>query len=90
LESAQITGHPLTFVDDDALIAPWDVTELVVITAACLNTVPVLEYVASEERRAQREAVHGRWSRGGRRGSDYFFEPEACQEMDQEVSPPLP
>jgi|HubBroStandDraft_6_1064221.scaffolds.fasta_scaffold66290_2 hypothetical protein len=92
LEPGQLTGHPLpwsrrslttAFIENDQLVAPWEVTELIVTTAARRNPTPILEYAATEERRAQREAIHGRWSRGGRRSSDYFFEPESCQELDR-------
>jgi hypothetical protein len=60
------------------MIAPWAVTELVVTTAVRQNPDPILEFVASEERQAAREAIHGRWWRGGRRDSDSFWEPEDC------------
>jgi hypothetical protein len=82
LDVAQITRHPLAFADGDATIVPWEVTELIAMTAARRSPAPVLEHVASEERNDQHEAIHGRWSRGGRRSGDYFFEPESCQEMD--------
>jgi hypothetical protein len=82
LDVSQVAGHPLAFTERDATIVPWEVTELIAMTAARQSPVVVLEYVASEERKARREAIYGRWSRGGRRSSDYFFEPEACQEMD--------
>jgi hypothetical protein len=83
LDVAQITGHPLSFDEADTTIVPWEVTELIVTTAARRRADAVLDYVGSEERSAQHEAIHGRWSRGGRRSSDYFFEPESCQEMDR-------
>ena len=58
------------------LVAPWEVTELIVTAAARQNPAPILEYVADEERKAQYEAIHGHWSRGGRRSNDHYFEPE--------------
>lgn len=83
LDVRQIADHPLAFTDGEAVIAPWEVTELVVTTAARQNPDPILEFVASEERQAAREAIHGRWWRGGRRGSDSFWEPEDCVEFDR-------
>ncbi len=88
LDVSQIAGHPLAFAEGDTTIVPWEVTELIAMTAARRSPIAVLEYVASEERKAQREAIHGRWSRGGRRSSDYFFEPESCQEMDHKYYRP--
>ena len=82
LQADEIIAHPLAFVEDEALIAPWEITELALTTAARRNPAPILEYVANEERKAQYEAIHGRWSRGGRRSSDYFFEPEDCADLD--------
>lgn len=84
----QLTGHPLVFTEDEVLIAPWEVTELIVTTAARRNPGPVLEYVAREEREAQQEAIHGRWYRGGRRHDDWYVEPERCAETDNEYSRP--
>jgi hypothetical protein len=83
LDAAQITEHPLAFTDGDALIAPWEITELVVTVATRQNPDPILEFVASEERKAAREAIHGRWWRGGRRDNDSFWEPEDCVEFDR-------
>ena len=82
LEADEISAHPLAFSESEALIAPWEITELVVTIAARRNPGPIPEYVANEDRKAQYEAIHGRWSRGGRRSSDYFFEPEDCAELD--------
>ena len=66
LDEGQLAGHPLAFTEDGLLIAPWEVTELVMATAARQNPGPVLEHVASEERTARREAIHGSWLRGAR------------------------
>jgi len=59
------------------------VTELVVTTAARQNPDPILEFAASQEGKAAREAIHGRWWRGGRRDNDSFGEPEDCVEFDR-------
>ena len=64
------------------------ITELIVKAAVRQNPAPVLEYVADEERKAKYEAIHGRWSRGGRRGSDHYFKPEICIEVDNDYSRP--
>lgn len=82
LDAREMTDHPLAFTDGDALTGPWEVTELVATTAARLNPDPILEFVASEERQAAREAIHGRWWQSGRRGNDSFWEPEDCVEFD--------
>lgn len=84
----QLMDHPLAFVEDDVLIAPWEVTELVVMTAAHQNPRPVLEYVANEERKAQYEAIHGNWLRGGRRNSGHHIDPEICIQIDNERGRP--
>jgi hypothetical protein len=54
LDPGQLTGHPFAFTENEVLIAPWEVTELIVTTAARLNPGPVLEHVAQEERVARR------------------------------------
>lgn len=46
LDRAQLTGHPLAFTENDVLIAPWEVTELIVTTMARHNPGPILELVA--------------------------------------------
>jgi hypothetical protein len=83
LDVGQMTDHALAFTDADALVAPWEVTELVVTTVAKQNPEPILEFIASEERTAEREAIHGRWWQSGRRGNDSYSEPEDCVEFDR-------
>lgn len=82
LDVAQLVDHPLAFVEDEELIAPWPVTELVVTTASRKNPTPVLEYIANEERKAAHEAIHGHWSGSPRRG--HYFEPEICVKLENE------
>jgi hypothetical protein len=88
LDPGQLTGHPLAFTENDVLIAPWEVTELIVTTVARHNPIPVLEHVAREEREARHEAIHGRWYPGGRHHDDFYVEPERCVESDNEYSRP--
>lgn len=88
LDPGQLTGHPLAFTEDEVLVAPWEVTELIVTTAARRNPGPVLEHVARKEREAQHEAIHGRWYPGGRRHDDWYVEPERCAETDNEYFRP--
>ena len=89
LEVEQLTGHRDAFVEDGVVIAPWEVTELVATTAARRSPEPILEHVESEERQAQKEAIHGRYSRSGRRDNDYYFDAETAREMDLEYSKPI-
>ena len=88
LDPGQLTGHPLAFTEDNALIAPWEVTELIVTTAARHNPQPILEHVAREERQARHEAIHGRWYPGHRGRDGFHVEPERCVESDNEYSRP--
>jgi hypothetical protein len=88
LACERLTGHPLVFTEGDVLIAPWEITELIVTTAAHLNPTPILESVAHEERKAQHEAIHGRWSRWGRDRHDHYSEPEHCAQFDREYLRP--
>jgi hypothetical protein len=88
LELGQLTDHPLAFTEDDVLIAPWEVTELIVTTAARRSPERILEHVAQEEREARREAIHGRGYRGTRGREASYFEPEFCVESDNKYSRP--
>jgi hypothetical protein len=88
LDLGQLTGHPIAFTENEVLIAPWEVTELIVTTAACRNPQPVLDHVAREEREARREAIHGRWYPGGRGREAWHVEPGHCAETDNEYSRP--
>jgi hypothetical protein len=87
LDAGQLTGHPLAFTQDGVLVAPWEVTELVVKTAVLQNPAPVLADVADGERKAQYEAIHGSWS-GRRGGEDHHIRPEICIQVDCEYSRP--
>ena len=66
LDTGQLTGHPLAITEDGQLIAPWQVTELVVKTAARQNPTPILRHVVEEGQKAQYEAIHGSTLRGRR------------------------
>jgi hypothetical protein len=88
LDPGRLTGHPLAFTEDGVLIAPWEVTELIVTTAARLDPQPVLEDAEREERQARREAVYGRWYRGSRGRDDWHVPPEHCAEADSRYSRP--
>lgn len=48
--------------------------------AARQNPTPILGHVGNEERKAQYEAIHGSWSRGGRRSLDHA---EAIDRFDE-------
>ncbi|SEG91745.1 hypothetical protein SAMN04489712_13038 [Thermomonospora echinospora] len=88
LDEQQLTGHPDAFVEDGVLVAPWEVTELIATTAVRRNPEPFLLQVRNEERKARYEAIHGRWSRGGRRSNDHYFEPEFCAKFDNDYYRP--
>lgn len=89
LDIDQLTGHPASFTEDDVTIAPWPVTEIVVQAAARKHAEAILDHVAREERWAQKEAIHGRFSRLGRRDSGQYFDAEAAREIDLEFSKPI-
>lgn len=89
LKDTQLAGHPLAFMEDGQLIAPWEVTEFIAATAARQNPDPILQRVADEERKAAHEAIHGHWTRTGRRSNDRFFKPEFCASWDNERYRPV-
>lgn len=88
LEVGKLRDHPAAFVEDDVLVAPWPITELVVSTAARRNPEPVMERVAAKERRAKHEAIHGR-SYGSWGGEGYTVPAEICAEVDAERGWPV-
>lgn len=73
------------FFEYGVLIAPWEVAELVVITAARHG--PILHHVWVEERKAQHEAIHGHYLSMGR-GEDLYVDPERSVEFDVEYKRP--
>lgn len=87
-ERPALTGHLLAFAEDGVLIAPWEVTELIVTAAERRDPAPILEYVAGEERQARYEAIHGQWSRGGRHSDGHHISAEICAQVDAECSRP--
>jgi hypothetical protein len=89
LDVVELTGHPAAFVEDGVLIAPWPVTEVVVTAAARKNAEAILNHVDAEERQAQHDAIHGRYSRSGRGRDAYYFDPETSREMDLGFSRPI-
>ncbi|MCW2752552.1 MAG: hypothetical protein JWR83_3662 [Aeromicrobium sp.] len=89
LDIRQLTGHPATFVEDDILIAPWPVTETIVVAAARKYAEEVLTYVEAEERQAKHEAIHGSHLRTSGKGNGYYFDAVASREMDLEFGKPI-
>lgn len=89
LDLRQLTGHPASFVEEDVLIAPWPVAEGVCKAAAHKHATAILVHVESEERQAQNEAIHGRYSRSRRGDDDYYFDGQAAREMDLEFNKPI-
>lgn len=83
----QLTGHPDAFVEDDVVIAPWEVTELVVRTAARQTPEPILERVRADEQKAHYEAIHGRYL-SRTRGKEIYSPPEHCIEFDNDYLKP--
>src|SRR5260370_35153351 len=59
LDVEQLTGHPDAFIEDDELIAPWEITELVVTPAAPQTPTRALDDCGNEERKSPSEAIHG-------------------------------
>lgn len=87
-DPAKFSDHPHAFVENGVLIAPWDITELVAMTAARRNPEPILNLVTAGERKAQYEAIYGHHYRAGR-DTAYVLEPEQCVELDNEYSKPV-
>ena len=88
VDASQLSSHKDSFIEDGNLIAPWDVTELVVSTAARNDPAPILRYVDAEERTARNEAIHGRYARTSRGQESFFIEPEWCLENDEKRNKP--
>ena len=79
----EVAVHPDAFGEEGVLVAPWDVTESIAATLARLNPDRVMDLVGGEERRAAREAIHGRtW--GSPHEQNRYSPPEDCVEVDEE------
>lgn len=87
LQVEQLTGHPDSFVEDGVVIAPWEITELVVRTAARQNPEPIMQRVWEGEQKARYEAIHGHYLSTSR-GKDMYISPEHSIEFDNDYLKP--
>lgn len=87
LQVGQLTGHPDAFVEDEVVIAPWEVTELVVRAAAEQSPERIMQRVWEGEHKARYEAIHGRYVSMDR-GKSTFVSPERCVESDNKYDKP--
>lgn len=76
-----LTGNPDAFYDDRDLVLPWEVTELIVTTAARQDPDPVMAYVQLEEAKASRDSLHGSCVTGPR-GVKTHVEPDSRSKID--------
>lgn len=83
-----LRAHPASFVEDDCLMAPWPITELIVTRACQRNPDPILRHVEHEESEAQMEAIHGRWHAATRTQDGWHLSPEHCAARDEEHDKP--
>jgi hypothetical protein len=83
----QLTGHPDSFAEDGVVIAPWEVTELVVRTAAEQSPERIMQCVWAEERKARYEAIHGHYLLTTR-GKETYISPERSVEFDTDYLKP--
>jgi hypothetical protein len=81
LPADMFTSNPDAFSEDRDLVVPWEVTELIVTTAARQDPDPVMAYVQLEEAKAFHESIHGS-SVSGRRGAKTYIEPEDRSKID--------
>lgn len=87
LPTEQLTGHPDSFVEDGAVIAPWEITELVVRTAVTKNAEYILQKAWKAETRARYESIHGHYISASR-GERLYISPEVSIEHDNEYGKP--
>lgn len=81
LQIEQLTGHPDSFVEDGVVIAPWEITELVVRTAAERSPELIMQCVWEGERKARYEAIYGHYLSTSR-GKELHVSPEHSIEFD--------
>lgn len=79
---------PPSFVEDDALIVAWSVTERIARRAAARDPHRLLLYVEREEAQARREATYGHWYRAGH-GEERHMSAETCAQFDEEQGMPV-
>lgn len=84
----QLIGHPDSFVEDGVVVAPWEITELVVRTAAQRSPDTIMNRVWEGELEARREAIHGHYLSTSR-GKDMYISPERSIEFDNDYGKPV-
>lgn len=87
LQVEQLTGHPDSYIEDGVVIAPWEITELVVRTAAEKSPEPIRQRVWEGEQKARYEAIHGGYLSASR-GTDMYVSAEHSIEFDNDYRKP--
>jgi hypothetical protein len=87
--SDELLAHPASFVDNDAFIVPWPITQLIARQAARLNPDPILRLVDDEESAYRFRTMHGQAFGGARRDrGGYVDAGRFAQEFDKPYNQP--
>src|SRR5690606_13167393 len=73
--------------DDGTVVAPWPALLDVVKRLAVRHADALLETLARDDAKAEREAIHGSWYRSRRPDDDGHVSAEICAEVDSKYKP---
>jgi hypothetical protein len=89
LDPTEFESSPLACREDDALVAPWATTELIVRAAAQRNPDPILRQVDTEEAEYRHKTIHGEQYQSARDGQLRHLEAEwFVQRLDEPLNRP--
>ncbi|AII11357.1 hypothetical protein EP51_45980 (plasmid) [Rhodococcus opacus] len=84
----ELRSDPRSFEIGSSLVASWLITEPVARRAAMKFADQLLAKMSSDERQAQREAIHGSYLHGRGRNADHHISAEICRQVDDEFGAP--
>jgi hypothetical protein len=86
-DAADLAVEPGYVLDDGTVVAPWPALLKVVKRVAEQKADALLETMAREDAKAEREAIHGSWYRSRRGDDDGHISAEICAEVDAKYKP---
>jgi hypothetical protein len=83
-DSGQLRSDPLSFIEDDVLVVPWSITQLVAQQAAQRNPEPILREVEKDEAEHEHHKMYGKTYPASRKNPAWHVDAEHYVESEHE------
>jgi hypothetical protein len=84
LDASQLRADPLSFIEDDALVVPWAITEMIARRAAQRDPDPILRKVDKDEAEHEHHKMYGKTYAASPKNASWHVDAEHYVESEQE------